>query len=214
MIVSPSILAADFAFLYKDLEMINQSEADWLHVDIMDGVFVPNISFGIPVCQAINKYCKKKLDYHLMIKNPDEYLEVFTALGAHQISVHIEACTHLHRTLEKIKSLGCKAGIAINPHTPAEQLEDIIYMADLILVMSVNPGFGGQKFIPYTLEKIKKLRTMIMRKKLNCLVEIDGGVTLENAEIISNAGAHAVVAGNTVFSSQDPLGTISRLKKL
>lgn len=212
--IAPSILAADFANLQKEVEMLNASEADYIHVDIMDGVFVPNISFGFPVTEAIKRHAEKPLDVHLMIVNPDKYLEEFKKAGAEIISVHFEACVHLHRTLQHIKALGCKAGVAINPHTPIEHLENILEEVDLVCLMSVNPGFGGQKFIPNTFSKVKKLRKMIEDKGLSTLIEIDGGVNQGNAPLLMEAGADVLVAGNFVFSSQDPIATIQNLKRL
>ncbi|TAG54216.1 MAG: ribulose-phosphate 3-epimerase [Cytophagales bacterium] len=212
MIVSPSLLAADFANLQRDVEMLNASVADWIHVDIMDGNFVPNISFGLPVCEAVAKHAKKPLDVHLMIVNPEKYLESFKKAGAAHISVHIEACPHLHRTIQQIKELGCKAGVALNPHTPISQLEDIISDLDLVILMSVNPGFGGQRFIHQSLEKTEKLKNLILQKNTKTLIEIDGGVNLETGKLLKNAGADALVAGNFVFSSQSPIDVIKLLK--
>lgn len=213
-LIAPSILSADFANLQSDIEMINQSEADWFHVDVMDGVFVPNISFGFPVITAIKHHAKKPLDVHLMIVDPDRYLQQFKEAGAAILTVHYEACTHLHRTVAAIHELGMKAGVAINPHTSVHLLEDILADIDLVCLMSVNPGFGGQKFIPQTIEKIKQLRSMCNAKGLQTLIEIDGGVTVENAASIIAAGADVLVAGNTVFKSPNPLGTIALLKSL
>ncbi|MFD2033769.1 ribulose-phosphate 3-epimerase [Belliella marina] len=212
--IAPSILASDFANLQKEIEMINVSEADYIHVDIMDGVFVPNISFGIPVTEAVNKHAKKPLDVHLMIVNPDQYLEAFKNAGAAIISVHYEACTHLHRTLQGIKQLGCKAGVAINPHTSVELLKDVIMDIDLVCIMSVNPGFGGQKFIENTYAKVKRLKEIIIEKGAETEIEIDGGVNENNAPLLRSAGADVLVAGSFVFSSADPLDTIKKLKKI
>ncbi|WP_304516342.1 ribulose-phosphate 3-epimerase [Cecembia rubra] len=212
--IAPSILAADFANLQREVEMLNASDADYIHVDIMDGVFVPNISFGFPVTEAINRHAQKPLDVHLMIINPDKYLEEFKKAGAEIISVHFEACVHLHRTLQHIKSLGCKAGVAINPHTPIEHLENILEEVDLVCLMSVNPGFGGQKFIPNTFSKIKRLSKMIADKGLSTLIEVDGGVNQSNAPLLVEAGANVLVAGNFVFSSDNPISTIKNLKNI
>lgn len=212
--IAPSILAADFANLQREVEMLNASDADYIHVDIMDGVFVPNISFGFPVTEAINRHAQKPLDVHLMIINPDKYLEEFKKAGAEIISVHFEACVHLHRTLQHIKSLGCKAGVAINPHTPIEHLENILEEVDLVCLMSVNPGFGGQKFIPNTFSKIKRLSKMIADKGLSTLIEVDGGVNQSNAPLLVEAGANVLVAGNFVFSSDNPITTIKNLKNI
>ncbi|MEK6476888.1 ribulose-phosphate 3-epimerase [Catalinimonas sp. 4WD22] len=212
--IAPSVLAADFANLQRDIEMLNESEADWIHVDIMDGIFVPNISFGIPVCQAIQKHAKKPLDVHLMIKNPDEYLEAFKDAGASRLTVHYETVSHLHRTVTKIKELGCKAGVALNPHTPVGMLEEIIQELDLVLIMSVNPGFGGQKFIEQTYSKIQKLKKLLETTQSDVWIEIDGGITDQNASALVEAGASALVAGSFVFKSSDPLLTIANLKKL
>lgn len=213
-IIAPSILSADFGNLQRDVEMINSSEADWFHVDIMDGVFVPNISFGFPVMQAIKKLATKPLDVHLMIVDPDRYISRFAEIGANVLSVHYEACTHLHRSLAEIRKNGMKAGIAINPHTPAHLLSDIIADADLICVMSVNPGFGGQKFIENTYHKVAELKELILQKNSPAKIEIDGGVTLENAADLVRAGADVLVAGNTVFSSANPVETVTKLKKV
>lgn len=213
-IISPSLLAADFANLQRDCEMINQSEADWLHIDIMDGVFVPNISFGFPVLNAVKKHIKKPLDVHLMIVNPDQYIEAFKKAGAAHISVHYEACTHLHRTIQLIKQTGCKAGVALNPHTNINQLEDVIADLDLVIIMSVNPGFGGQKFIQNSLERVSKLKNLILSKNAKTLIEIDGGVNLETGAQLKAHGADALVAGNFVFASSNPIETIAQLKRL
>jgi ribulose-phosphate 3-epimerase len=212
--ISPSVLASDFANLQSEIEMLNASEADFIHVDIMDGVFVPNISFGLPVTEAINKHAKKPLDVHLMIVNPDQYLESFKKAGANIISVHIEACNHLHRTIQAIKDLGCKAGVAINPHTSVNLLEDVIQDLDLVCVMSVNPGFGGQKFIENTFNKVRILKDLIIKKGSQALIEIDGGVNQKNAPLLVQAGADILVAGNFVFSAENPIETIRQLKNL
>ena len=212
-LIAPSLLSADFSNLKKDIEMINNSNADWFHLDIMDGVFVPNISFGIPVVRAIKKYAKKPLDVHLMISKPERYFSDFKNAGADIISFHYEASNHLHRSIQVLKDMGVKAGVAINPHTNISLLEDIICHVDMILIMSVNPGFGGQKFIENTYDKIKKLKNIILSKNTNTLIEIDGGVNLDNASKLFNAGADILVAGNTVFSSENPTKTILDLKK-
>lgn len=212
-LVAPSVLSANFANLEADIEMINNSEADWFHIDVMDGVFVPNISFGFPVLKAIQKLAKKPLDVHLMIVDPDKFAQAFKDAGADCLSVHIEACTHLHRSVQNIKNLGMKAGVAINPHTPISALEDIIADIDLVCMMSVNPGFGGQKFIENTFEKVKRLKQLIMEKKSNALIEIDGGVDLKNYKKLIECGADVLVAGNTVFGSSNPTETISALKR-
>ena len=213
-LIAPSVLAADFANLQRDVEMINKSEADWFHIDIMDGVFVPNISFGMPVLQAITRHAKKTIDVHLMIVDPDRYIKEFAALGANNLTVHYEACPHLHRTLQAIKAEGMKAGVALNPHTSVDLLEDIIADIDLVCLMSVNPGFGGQSFIENTYRKVEKLREIISRNGASTLIEIDGGVTSENAAELINAGADVLVAGSFVFKAQDPSETIKNLKKL
>lgn len=210
--IAPSVLAADFTRLREDIEMVNQSEADWFHLDVMDGRFVPNITFGMFVVEAIGKLARKPLDVHLMIVEPGKYIEAFRKAGAHVITVHYEACPHLHRTIHQIKETGALAGVAINPHTPIHLLEDVIEDIDLVCLMSVNPGFGGQKFIYQSLPKTKKLRELIDTRNSKALIEIDGGVGLQNAESLLQAGADVLVAGNSVFASQDPLATIRALK--
>ncbi len=214
ILIAPSILSADFANLQRDAEMINESSADWFHIDIMDGVFVPNISFGMPVLKAINKHAKKPLDVHLMIVNPDQYIETFAELNAAILTVHYEACTHLHRTLQKIKSCGMKAGVALNPHTPVHLLESIIHDIDLVCIMSVNPGFGGQSFIEETYNKVKILKKLITDKKCNTLIEIDGGVSDKNHKHLIEVGADVLVAGNYVFGAKNPIKNIDTLKKV
>ncbi len=213
-LIAPSVLSADFANLQDDIEMINRSEADWFHIDIMDGLFVPNISFGFPVLKAIQKHAKKPLDVHLMIMDPDRYLEEFQQAGAANISVHVEACTHLHRTINAIKDLGCKAGVALNPHTSVSVLDDIIEDIDMVCLMSVNPGYGGQKFIENTYKKINTLKAMASGRNNNLLIEIDGGVSNQNALGLLKAGANVLVAGNAVFAAADPELEISQLKSL
>jgi ribulose-phosphate 3-epimerase len=213
-IIAPSVLAADFANLQRDIEMINQSEADWFHIDIMDGVFVPNISFGMPVLEAITRHAKKTIDVHLMIVDPDRYISTFKKLGTNILTVHYEACTHLHRTLQAIKAEGMKAGVALNPHTNVQLLEDVIQDIDLVCLMSVNPGFGGQSFIENTYDKVSKLKAMILQKKASTLIEIDGGVTTKNAKQLLEAGADVLVAGSFVFNSSDPIQTIHQLKTI
>ena len=213
-LIAPSLLAADFGNLQRDIEMINQSEADWFHIDIMDGVFVPNISFGMPVLQAITKHTKKTIDVHLMIIEPDRYIKTFADLGSNILTVHYEACTHLHRTLQAIKAEGMKAGVSLNPHTNISLLEDTINDIDLVLIMSVNPGFGGQSFIENTYNKVKQLKELITRKGASTRIQIDGGVTTENAKALADAGADVLVAGSYVFGAQDPIATIADLKKI
>ena len=212
--IAPSILAADFANLQRDIEMINSSEADWFHIDIMDGVFVPNISFGMPVLKAITQHAKKTVDVHLMIVDPDRYIKTFANLGSDVLTVHYEACTHLHRTLQAIKAEGMKAGVALNPHTSINVLEDTINDIDLVCIMSVNPGFGGQSFIENTYEKVKQLKALITSKGASTLIEIDGGVTSSNAKKLKEAGADVLVAGSFVFKSSEPINTIKDLKIL
>ena len=210
--IAPSILAADFANLQRDIELVNNSDADWFHIDIMDGVFVPNISFGMPVLEAINRHAGKVIDVHLMIVDPDRYIKTFAELGSNVLTVHYEACTHLHRTLQAIKAEGMKAGVAINPHTPVDLLEDIINDIDVVCIMSVNPGFGGQSFIENTYKKVTRLKEIILNNNAETLIEIDGGVTNKNAKELVNAGADVLVAGSYVFGSSDPLKTIKDLK--
>lgn len=213
-IIAPSLLASDFLRLDRECKMLNESEADWFHLDVMDGRFVPNISFGLPVIEQITKTTQKPCDVHLMILEPERYVEAFKEAGADIISVHIEACVHLHRNIQQIKSLGMKAGVAVNPHTPVFLLKDVLADIDLVCMMSVNPGFGGQKFIPNTLNKIRELRKMIDADKLEVKIEVDGGITLENAKEVIEAGADVLVAGNTVFKSPDPAKTIAALKRM
>ena len=213
-LIAPSVLAADFGNLQRDLEMINESDADWFHIDIMDGVFVPNISFGMPVVKEIKKHASKTLDVHLMIVNPDQYIEKFAELGADILTVHYEACTHLHRTIQAIKAAGMKAGVALNPHTNIDTLKDTIKDIDLVCLMSVNPGFGGQSFIENTYNKVKDLKSLIVSNNSDCKIEIDGGVTSKNAEKLVHCGADVLVAGSYVFKSKYPIKTISGLKYL
>ncbi len=214
MIVSPSLLSCDFANIQRDVEMLNNSQADWLHIDVMDGVFVPNISFGLPVVEAMKRHAKKPLDVHLMIVNPDQYIADFKKVGADYLTVHYEACTHLHRTIQLIHQHDMKAGVALNPHTPIEVLSEIICDLDLVLIMSVNPGFGGQKFIPQAVQKVKKLKNLIQQSGSKALIEIDGGVNLETGKLLADAGADALVAGSFVFGSESPSETILSLKNL
>jgi len=211
-LIAPSVLAADFANLQRDIEMINESNADWFHIDIMDGVFVPNISFGMPIMAAMKKHTKKPMDVHLMIVNPDQYIKTFKKIGADILTVHYEACTHLHRTLQAIKAEGMKAGVALNPHTPIHLLEDVIKDIDLVCIMSVNPGFGGQSFIENTYVKVKQLKALITTKGASTLIEIDGGVNIYNAKALTEAGADVLVAGSFVFKADDPVVTIKELK--
>lgn len=213
-LIAPSVLAADFANLQRDIEMINISEADWFHIDIMDGVFVPNISFGMPVLEAIKRHATKTIDVHLMIVEPDKYISTFKKLGADILTVHIEACPHLHRTIQAIKAERMKAGVSLNPHTSVDLLEDVINDIDMVLIMSVNPGFGGQSFIENTYDKVRKLKALIDRKGASTIIEIDGGVTNKNAAQLVKAGADVLVAGSYVFGAADPIATVADLKKI
>jgi ribulose-phosphate 3-epimerase len=214
IIISPSLLSCDFANIQRDVEMINASQADWFHLDVMDGVFVPNISFGFPIIEAVKKHAKKPLDVHIMIQNPDDYINTFKDLGVDILTVHYEACTHLHRTIQAIKQTGMKAGVALNPHTPVSLLTDILNDLDLVLIMSVNPGFGGQKFIPNALNKVTELRELAKIKNPALIIEVDGGVNLETGKELVKAGANALVAGSFVFNSTNPSQTIASLKSL
>ena len=213
-IISPSMLSCDFANIQRDVEMINASSADWFHIDVMDGVFVPNISFGFPVISAMKKYAKKPMDVHIMIENPDAYIQDFKAAGADILTVHYEACRHLHRTIQAIKASGMKAGVALNPHTPVSLLSDVIADLDLVLIMSVNPGFGGQQFIDHAVEKVKQTRLLIAASNSSALIEVDGGVNLETGKRLVDAGANALVAGSFVFNAENPTQTIQDLKNL
>jgi ribulose-phosphate 3-epimerase len=212
--IAPSLLAADFLHLQRDIEMINQSDADWLHLDIMDGVFVPNISFGFPILDALKSVCKKPMDVHLMIVEPQKFIPEVAATGAYMMNVHYEACTHLHRTVAAIKEAGMKAAVTLNPHTPVSLLEDILQDLDMVLLMSVNPGYGGQKFIEHSVEKTARLKEMILSKGLNTLIEVDGGVNMQTAKRLLDVGADVLVAGSFVFNAPDPLRTIQELKAL
>jgi ribulose-phosphate 3-epimerase len=214
IILAPSLLAADFANLQKDIQLVNESHADWFHIDIMDGVFVPNISFGFPVLESIQKYAQKPLDVHLMIIQPERYFETFKKYGAHILTIHYEACTHLHRNIQQIKQLGMKAGVAINPHTPVNLIEDIAHEIDLLLIMSVNPGYGGQSFIKHSYKKIEQAHQLKTKYNYNFIIEVDGGVNATNASQLVQAGANALVAGSFVFHSDNPADTINKLKEV
>ena len=213
-IIAPSLLAADFANLQSEIEMINRSDADWVHLDIMDGVFVPNISFGFPVIKSLAPYCQKPMDAHLMVCQPEKFIDRLQQLGVYMMNVHYEACPHLHRTLQQIKEAGMKAGVTLNPHTPVSLLEDIVEEADMVLVMSVNPGFGGQKFIPHSLEKIARLKELILRKNASTLIEVDGGINEMTGKKAKEAGADILVVGHSVFTSENPEETLARLKRV
>lgn len=213
-IISPSVLSADFGHLADDIAMLDRSEAEWIHIDVMDGVFVPNISFGFPVIKAIAPLARKPLDVHLMITQPGKFISRLQALGTFMMNVHYEACLHLHRTVQEIKKAGMKAGVTLNPHTPVSMLEDILPDVDMVLLMSVNPGFGGQEFIPQSVEKIARLKEMILRKNLSTLIEVDGGINLETARLALDAGADILVCGNSIFSAENPEETIAKLKAL
>lgn len=214
VIIAPSILSCDFGNLERDFELINSSSADWFHVDVMDGVFVPNISFGFPIISALKKVAKKTIDCHIMIVNPDQYINDFAKAGVDILTVHYEACTHLHRTIAAIKEAGMKAGVALNPHTPVSVLENVIGDLDLVLIMSVNPGFGGQKFITQAIEKVRQTAELIKQANTSCIIEVDGGVNMETGKLLVEAGANALVAGSFVFNSADPKATIQNLKGL
>lgn len=213
-LVAPSILAADFANLEREVKMINESHADWIHVDVMDGVFVPNFSLGIPVVEAIKRHARKPLDVHLMIINPEQHVAAFHSAGADSLTVHVEVCKHLERNIQQVKSLGCSAGVALNPHTPVVVLENVIAEVDVVCVMSVNPGFGGQKFIDHTFQKVRQLKKLIVDTNSRAMIEIDGGVNMKNARPLVDAGADVLIAGNFVFSNADPAGIIRQLKEI